>query len=137
MLSVGYRVPKKSVLISAGDTKHKTMLLEPARLLASKGYTIYTTEGTGAFLSEYNVPNTCLTTEQLLSQLHQHHIELVISIHRDNDNENCNNGYKVRRAAIDLNIPVITNPRLAGAFIYAFCAVPVEQLDILAWDEYK
>ena len=137
MLSVGYRVPEKSVLISAGDTKHRTMLLEPARLLASKGYTLYATEGTSAFLTEYKVPNTCVSTDEVLRLLHNHTIELVISVHRENDTGTENKGYQVRRAAIDLNIPVISNPRLAGAFIYAFCAVPLDQLDILAWDEYK
>jgi carbamoyl-phosphate synthase large subunit len=113
------------------------MLLEPTRLLASKGYRIYATKGTSAFLSEYHVPNTCVETEEALQLLHNHTIELVISIHRENDLGNEHKGYQVRRAAIDLNVPVISNPRLAGAFIYACCAVPLDQLDILAWDEYK
>ena len=137
MLSVGQRVPEKTVLLSAGDTKHKTMLLEPARLLASKGYTLYATKGTAAFLSEYHIPNTCVTLDETLDLLHHHTIELVISIPKENDMGNEHTGYQVRRAAIDLNIPVITNPRLAGAFIYAFCAVPVSELAIRAWDEYK
>lgn len=153
MLSVGMRIPQHNVLISAGDPKHKSMLLEPVRALVRKGYAIYATKGTSAFLDTYHIPNTrvflpnevaeeCPDTDtsklpMALDMLHNKEIDLVVSVPKETDNENINNGYKVRRASIDLNVPLITNPRLAGAFIYAFCAMDINDLAIRSWEEYK
>ncbi len=137
MLSVGMRVPEKTVLFSAGEPKHKAALLEPARLLVSKGYKIYATAGTGAFLSEAHVPVQTEDVETLLQRLHKKEIDMVVSVPKEVDLDDTHNGYLVRRAAIDLNIPLLTNTRLAGAFIKAFCAVPESGLAIKSWDEYK
>ncbi len=158
MLSVGMVVPKKSILLSAGEPKHKTMLLDPARRLTAKGYQIYATKGTSQFLSEYNIPNTTVylpdeiaalqkSDDQtppsggwgaynVLDMLHKKEIELVVSVPKEVDTENVNNGYKVRRAAIDLNVPVIPNPRLASAFIRSFCTLDLDDIQILSWEEY-
>ena len=143
MLSVGMRVPQKSVLISAGDPKDKASMLEPARLLQSKGFQIYATKGTSSFLSAYKIPNTRVYMNdedggpKVLQMLHQKQIDLVVSIPKVVDTEHIDNGYKVRRAAVDLNIPLITNARLAGAFINAFCSISIDDLDILSWEELK
>ena len=150
MLSVGQRVPEHNVLISAGDPKHKTMLLNAARQLVNKGYKVYATRGTSKFLSDSGVENTrvwlpselaeerpeSLDIPMALDTVHNKEIDLVISIPRDIVTDEKHNGYRVRRASIDLNIPLITNPRLAAAFVNAFCTIPLESLDITAWDEY-
>ncbi len=143
MLSVGMRVPQKSVLLSAGDPKDKASMLEPARLLQSRGYTLYATKGTSAFLSTYKIPNTRVYMNdeegepKVLKMLHKKEIDMVVSVPKVVDTENIDNGYKVRRAAVDLNIPLITNSRLAGAFINAFCSISIDDLDILSWEELK
>ena len=143
MLSVGMRVPQKSVLLSAGDPKDKASILEPARLLQKKGFEIYATKGTSAFLSTYKIPNTRVYMNdeegepKVLQMLHKKQIDLVVSVPKVVDTENIDNGYKVRRAAVDLNIPLITNSRLASAFINAFCSISVDDLDILSWEELK
>ncbi len=143
MLSVGMRIPKKSVLISAGDPKDKASMIEPARLLQSKGFEIYATKGTSSFLSTYKIPNTRVYMNdedgepKVLRMLHNKEIDLVVSVPKVVDIEHIDNGYKVRRAAVDLNIPLITNSRLAGAFINAFCSIPIDDLDILSWEELK
>lgn len=143
MMSVGVPVPKQSVLLSAGDPKHKTTLIEPARLLAAKGFTIFATKGTAAFLNEYHIPNirVFLPHEQgmpqLMDMLHHKQFDLVVSVPKDIDLDNVDNGYKTRRAAIDLNIPLLTNARLAAAFINAFCTISIHDLPIRAWNEYK
>ena len=143
MLSVGMRIPEESVLLSAGDPKDKASLLEPARLLHSKGYRIYATKGTSAFLTAYKIPNTRVYmndeegSPKILQMLHEKHIDLVVSVPKVVDTENIDNGYKVRRAAVDLNIPLVTNSRLAAAFINAFCSMSVDDLDTLSWEELK
>ncbi len=143
MLSVGMRVPQKSVFLSAGDPKDKASMIEPARLLYSKGYQIYATKGTSAFLSVYKIPNTRVYMNdeegepKILNMLHDRQIDLVVSVPKVVDTDHIDNGYKVRRAAVDLNIPLLTNTRLAGAFINAFCSIPVDELDILSWEELK
>ena len=143
MLSVGMRIPEKSVLISAGDPKDKASMLEPARLLQSKGYTIYATKGTSSFLTTYKIPNTrvFMNNEEgepkVMKMLHKKQIDLVVSVPKVVDTEQIDNGYKVRRAAVDLNIPLITNSRLASAFINAFCSISIDDLDILSWEELK
>ena len=142
MLSVGYTIPKKTVLISGGTARSKVDLLEPARLLHQKGYVIYATTGTQRFLAENGIPaiRVYLPGEdkqpQVLEMLHNKEIDLVVNIPKNLTPKELSNGYKVRRAAIDLNIPLLTNARLASAFIRAFCEIPLADIKIKSWDEY-
>ena len=143
MLSVGYRVPKKTVLLSTGGAKQKAEMLDAARMLVNHGYELYATGGTSKYLTENGIANTLVHwpsdegQPQALDLLHQHKIDMVVNIPKDLTTHELTNGYKIRRAAIDLNVPLITNSRLASAFIHAFCNVPVEQIGIKAWSEYK
>lgn len=143
MLSVGYRIPEKSVLISSGGPKQKVAMLEAARLLDAKGYGIYATEGTSRFLRDNGIENTRVywPSEDIqpnaLDLLREGKIDLVVNIPKDLTPRELTNGYKIRRASIDLNIPLITNARLASAFIHAFCEMSPEDLEIRSWDEYK
>ena len=144
MLSVGLRVPKKNVLFSIGSPKQKAQMLEAARQLIAKGYNIYATQGTSNFLNEANVPNTLVYqpseqgTPQAIDLMRDGTIEFVASVPKDivtdPQHDVC---YHVRRAAIDLNVPLLTNARLASAFINAFCTIDIDQLAIQSWDEYK
>ena len=144
MLSVGMRVPKKNVLFSIGSPKQKAQMLDSARQLIAKGYNIYATIGTSKFLSEAGIPNTTVYqpseegTPQAIDLMREGVIEFVVSVPKDivtdPQNDVC---YHVRRAAIDLNVPLLTNARLAAAFINAFCTVDVNDLAIQSWDEYK
>ena len=144
MLSVGLRVPKKNVLFSIGSPKQKAQMLEAARQLIAKGYNIYATQGTSNFLNEANVPNTVVYqpseqgTPQAIDLMRDGTIEFVASVPKDivtdPQHDVC---YHVRRAAIDLNVPLLTNARLASAFINAFCTIDIDQLAIQSWDEYK
>ena len=144
MLSVGMRVPKKNVLFSIGSPKQKAQMLDSARQLLSKGFNIYATLGTSAFLTEAGIPNTTVYqpseegTPQAIDLMREGVIEFVVSVPKDivtdPQNDVC---YHVRRATIDLNVPLLTNARLAAAFINAFCTVDVNDLAIQSWDEYK
>ena len=144
MLSVGMRVPKKNVLFSIGSPKQKAQMLDSARQLLSKGFNIYATLGTSAFLTEAGIPNTTVYqpseegTPQAIDLMREGVIEFVVSVPKDivtdPQQDVC---YHVRRAAIDLNVPLLTNARLAAAFINAFCTVDVNDLAIQSWDEYK
>ena len=144
MLSVGLRVPKKNVLFSIGSPKQKAQMLEAARQLIAKGYNIYATQGTSNFLNEAGVPNTVVYqpseqgTPQAIDLMRDGTIEFVVSVPKDivtdPQHDVC---YHVRRAAIDLNVPLLTNARLASAFINAFCTIDIDQLAIQSWDEYK
>ena len=142
MLSVGYTIPKKSVLLSSGTPRQKVDLLEPARMLHRKGYVIYATEGTQRFLAQNGIPaiTVYMPSEdkqpQALEMLHNREIEMVVNIPKNLTPKELSNGYKIRRAAIDLNIPLITNTRLASAFIRAFCEIPLSAIRIKSWDEY-
>lgn len=142
MLSVGYQIPKKAILMSSGTTKQKVDLLEPARMLYKKGYTICATEGTHKFLNENGVPaiRVYQPTEegkpQILDMLHNKEIDFVVNIPKNLTPKELSNGYKIRRASVDLNIPLITNTRLASAFIQAFCELGLEDIKIKSWDEY-
>ena len=142
MLSVGYRIPQKRILLSTGTLKQKVDMLSAARTLVNKGYELYATGGTSKFLSENGVPNTRVYwpseegQPQALSLLHSHQIDMVVNIPKDLTVHELTNGYKIRRAAIDLNIPLITNARLASAFINAFCTLSLDDLDITSWAEY-
>ncbi|MBO4987012.1 MAG: ATP-grasp domain-containing protein, partial [Paludibacteraceae bacterium] len=144
MLSVGMRVPKKNVLFSIGSPKQKAQMLESARQLIAKGFNIYATLGTSHFLTEAGIPNTTVYqpseegTPQAIDLMREGVIEFVVSVPKDivtdPQQDVC---YHVRRAAIDLNVPLLTNARLAAAFINAFCTVDVNDLAIQSWDEYK
>ena len=143
MLSVGYRIPAKNILLSTGSTKQKVDMLQASRALKAKGYNLYATGGTSKFLSENGIENTHVYWPseeghpQALERLHNKEIDMVVNIPRDLSVGELTNGYKIRRAAIDLNIPLITNARLASAFINAFCSMSIDDIAIKSWDEYK
>lgn len=143
MLSVGYRIPQKSVLLSTGGAKQKAEMLETARLLIANHYELYATGGTSAYLSENGVPNTRVywpsetgRQPQALALLKERKTDMVVNIPKNLTVHELTNGYHIRRAAIDLNIPLLTNSRLACAFIQAFCSTKLENIDIKSWDEY-
>ncbi|MCK9304378.1 MAG: carbamoyl-phosphate synthase (glutamine-hydrolyzing) large subunit [Bacteroidales bacterium] len=142
MLSVGYRIPEKNILLSTGDTRQKADMLYASRLLSERGYTLFATGGTYRFLIENNVPVNlvCWPSEesepQALTMIQNKQIDLVINIPKNLTQVELENGYKIRRAAVDFNIPLITNTRLATAFIIAFCTKKTEEIQIKRWDEY-
>lgn len=142
MLSVGQRIPAKNILLSTGAAKQKAEMLEAAKLLVKHGYHLYATGGTSRYLTENGIDNTLVYwpseegTPQALDMLHEKKIDMVVNVPKDLTVSELDNGYKIRRAAIDLNIPLITNARLASAFIYAFCTVKPEELEIKSWQEY-
>lgn len=144
MLSVGYNIPKKNILISSGDAKQKAELLRACRLLSENGYNIWATGGSYRFLIENNIPATraywpseASNEPQALDLIREKKIDLVINIPKNLTEVELDNGYKIRRAAVDFNIPLITNPRLASAFIIAFCKVPISEIQIKSWDQYR
>ena len=143
MLSVGYRIPKKKILLSTGTPKQKVDMLEAARMLQKKGYDIFATGGSSKFLTENGVENTRVYWPseeghpQALEMLHKKEIDMVVNIPKNLTDGELDNGYKIRRAAIDLNIPLITNARLASAFINAFCTMDIDDIAIKSWEEYK
>ena len=143
MLSVGLRIPKKTVLLSTGGAKQKAEMLDAAKMLKQHGYELYATVGTSKYLAENGIENTCVYMPsdegqhpQALDLLHEKKIDMVVNMPKDLTPRELTNGYKVRRAAIDLNVPLITNSRLASAFISAFCNVSLDDIDIKAWGEY-
>ena len=143
MLSVGLRIPKKTVLLSTGGAKQKAEMLDAAKMLKEHGYELYATVGTSKYLAENGIENTCVYMPsdegqhpQALDLLHEKKIDMVVNMPKDLTPRELTNGYKVRRAAIDLNVPLITNSRLASAFISAFCNVSLDDIDIKAWGEY-
>ena len=143
MLSVGHRIPKHTVLLSTGGAKQKADMLGAARMLADNGYEIYATGGTHRYLQEHGIDNTLVywpseegMQPQALDMLHEHKIDMVVNIPKNLTASELTNGYKIRRAAIDLNVPLITNSRLASAFINAFCTIDIDDIDIKAWSEY-
>ena len=143
MLSVGYRIPEKTVLLSTGSAKQKAEMLDAARMLVEHGYNLYATGGTSRYLTENGIANTTVywpsedSKPQALDMLHNHEIDMVVNIPKNLSAGELTNGYKIRRAAIDLNVPLITNSRLASAFISAFCNMPIEGIAIKSWSEYK
>ena len=143
MLSVGHRIPKKNILLSTGSAKQKVAMLDAAKMLIENGYNLYATGGTSKFLNENGIQNTLVLwpseegdEPKALDLLHDHTIDMVVNIPKNLTSSELSNGYKIRRAAIDLNVPLITNARLASAFIYAFCTTKLEDIDIKAWGEY-
>lgn len=142
MLSVGYRIPEKNILISSGPAKSKVSLLEPCRLLESKGYNLYATGGTYTFLKDNGVNVSLVSWPdeegelKAMEMISNKKLDLVINIPKNLTKRELTNGYKIRRGAIDFNIPLITNSRLAAAFIYAFCNVSIDDIQIKSWSEY-
>ena len=144
MLSVGHRIPNKTVLLSTGTAKQKAEMLDAARMLVEHGYELYATGGTSKYLADNGIKNTLVhwpsdqgRKPQALDLLHEHKIDMVVNIPKNLTTHELTNGYKIRRAAIDLNVPLITNSRLASAFIQAFCTVGLEGIGIKSWSEYK
>ena len=144
MLSVGYRIPKKNVLLSTGTTKQKAEMMDAAKMLVKHGYQLYATGGTYKFLTDNGIPSIEVfwpsdegKKPQALDMLHNKEIDMVVNIPKNLTARELDNGYKIRRAAIDLNIPLITNSRLASAFINAFCTMPLDDIAIKPWQEYK
>lgn len=143
MLSVGHRIPKKNILLSTGTAKQKAEMLDAARQLVDNGYVLYATGGTSKYLKDNGIENIQVhwpsepdMKPQALEILHNHEIDLVVNIPKNLSEGELSNGYKIRRAAIDLNVPLITNSRLASAYINAFCRIKPEDIDIKAWSEY-
>lgn len=143
MLSVGYRIPKKNILLSTGTMKQKADMMDAARMLVNKGYKLFATGGTHKTLAENGIESTHVYWPseeghpQALEMLHRKEIDMVVNIPKNLTAGELSNGYKIRRAAIDLNIPLITNARLASAFINAFCTMSVDDIAIKSWVEYK
>lgn len=144
MLSVGHRIPEKNILLSTGGPKQKATMLDAARQLVANGYKLFATVGSSKFLTDNGIENTLVywpsdsdKQPQALDMLHNHEIDMVVNIPKDLTVSELSNGYKIRRAAIDLNVPLITNARLASAFINAFCRVKLDDIDIKSWSEYK
>ena len=143
MLSVGQEIPKKSVLLSTGGAKQKVDMLDAAHKLHDKGYTLYATGGTHKFLTDNGIPAILVywpsesdKQPQALEMLHRKQIDMVVNIPKNLSSTELSNGYKIRRAAVDLNIPLLTNARLASAFIDAFCDISLDQIEIKSWGEY-
>ena len=143
MLSVGQEIPKKSVLLSTGGAKQKVDMLDAAHKLYDKGYTLYATGGTHKFLTDNGIPAILVywpsesdKQPQALEMLHRKQIDMVVNIPKNLSSTELSNGYKIRRAAVDLNIPLLTNARLASAFIDAFCDISLDQIEIKSWGEY-
>ena len=144
MLSVGHRVPRKTILLSTGTAKQKAEMLSAAQELKNNGYVLYATGGTHKYLKENGIDNIEVfwpsdegKHPQALQMLHEKKIDMVVNVPKNHTARELDNGYKIRRAAIDLNIPLITNPRLASAFIHAFCSMSVDDLQIKSWSEYR
>lgn len=143
MLSVGHRIPKKTVLLSTGTPKQKAEMIDAARMLVDHGYKLYATGGTSRYLTENGIENTTVywpsesdKQPQALTLLHDHRVDMVVNIPKNLTEGELSNGYLIRRASIDLNVPLITNSRLASAFIQAFCTVSLDNIGIKSWREY-
>ena len=143
MLSVGHRIPKKTVLLSTGTPKQKAEMIDAARMLVDHGYKLYATGGTSRYLTENGIENTTVywpsesdKQPQALTLLHDHKVDMVVNIPKNLTEGELSNGYLIRRASIDLNVPLITNSRLASAFIQAFCTVSLDNIGIKSCREY-
>jgi carbamoyl-phosphate synthase large subunit len=143
MLSVGYRIPQKNILLSTGTPKQKADMMEAARMLVNKGYKLFATGGTHKALADSGIESTLVhwpsedKQPQALDMLHKKEIDMVVNIPKNLTAGELDNGYKIRRVSIDLNIPLITNARLASAFINAFCTMSIDDIAIKSWEEYK
>jgi len=143
MIATGYNLPKQNILISSGGAKGKVDLLEPAQSLIKNGYTIYATDGTAKFLNDNGIAATTVAwpdehgTNNVIDMIGEHRFDLIINVPKNHTKRELTNGYKIRRGAIDHNIPLITNTRLAKAFIEAFCELKQEDVQIKSWQEYN
>ena len=143
MISVGYTLPKKSVMVSSGDSKSKVDLLESCKMLQAYNYDIYATKGTADFLESNEVKATVVSwpdegkENNILDLMAKHSFDLVVNIPKNHTRRELTNGYRIRRGAIDHNVPLITNARLASAFIEAFCTMKESDIEIKSWQEYK
>ena len=145
LIATGYKIPKKSVLFSSGATKSKVDLLDASHMLHQKGYDLYATAGTAAFLNSHGIPTTPVfwpderphAENNVMKMIAEHKFELIVNIPKNHTKRELTNGYRIRRGAIDHNIPLITNARLAKAFIEAFCHLKQEDIQIKSWQEYK
>ena len=143
MIATGYRLPKKNILISSGGAKGKVDLLEPAQSLIKNGYKIYATAGTAKFLNDNGIEATAVAwpdeegENNVLDMIGEHCFDLIINVPKNHTKRELTNGYKIRRGAIDHNIPLITNVRLAKAFIEAFCELKEEDIKPKSWQEYN
>jgi carbamoyl-phosphate synthase large subunit len=143
MLSVGYRIPEKNVMVSSGPTKSKVELLEPCKLLQQNGYKIYATGGTYTFLQNNGIDAISVSWPdedgnlKVMDMIHKKEFDLVINIPKNLTKRELTNGYKIRRGSIDFNIPLLTNARLASAFIQAFCKITIDDIQIKSWSEYR
>ena len=147
LIATGYKIPSKDkgIMISSGETKEKVRLLDGARMLTKAGYTIYASEGTAKFLNENGAKAIAVNwpdendengRENVMKMIADHKFDLVVNIPKNHTERELTNGYKIRRGAIDHNIPLITNSRLASAFIEAFCTLGQDDLAIKSWNEY-
>jgi carbamoyl-phosphate synthase large subunit len=145
MIAVGFKIPRKAIMFSSGATKSKVDLLDATRLLHKKGYQIYATAGTATFLNAHGVPTTPVfwpderpdAENNVMKMIAEHKFDLIVNIPKNHTKRELTNGYKIRRGAIDHNTPLITNARLAGAFIEAFCEMDEKDIQIKSWQEYK
>ena len=145
MIAVGYNIPKKNVMVSSGAAKSKVDLLDSTAVLAQKGYNIFATSGTAKFLNEHGIKATPVmwpdedpnAENNVMQMIADHRFDIIINIPKNHTKRELTNGYRIRRAAIDHNIPLITNARLASAFINAFCKIDVNDMPVKSWDEYK
>ena len=145
LIATGYKIPKKAVMFSSGATKSKVDLLDASQELSRKGYTIYATAGTATFLNAHGIPTTPVfwpderpnAENNVMKMIAEHKFDLIVNIPKNHSKRELTNGYRIRRGAIDHNIPLITNARLASAFIEAFCELKLSDIQIKSWQEYK
>lgn len=143
LIATGYRIPKKRILISSGGAKGKVSLLEPAMQLVKKGYEVYATAGTAKFFNENGVSAITVgwpdenCDNNVMDMIAEHKFDLIINVPKNHSRRELTNGYRIRRGAIDHNIPLMTNIRLAKAFIEAFCALGEQDIKIKSWQEYN
>lgn len=145
LIATGYKIPKQSVLLSSGATKSKVDLLDASHMLSKNGYHIYATAGTATFLNSHGIPTTPVfwpderphAENNVMKMIAEHKFDLIVNIPKNHSKRELTNGYRIRRGAIDHNIPLMTNARLAKAFIEAFCQMKQEDIQIKSWQEYK
>ena len=145
LIATGYKIPQQSVLLSSGATKSKVDLLDASHMLSKKGYHIYATAGTATFLNSHGIPTTPVfwpderpnAENNVMKMIAEHKFDLIVNIPKNHTKRELTNGYRIRRGAIDHNIPLMTNARLAKAFIEAFCQMKQEDIQIKSWQEYK
>ena len=145
LIATGYKIPKQSVLLSSGATKSKVDLLDASQMLSKNGYHLYATAGTAAFLNSHGIPTTPVfwpderpnAENNVMKMIAAHQFDLIVNIPKNHSKRELTNGYRIRRGAIDHNIPLMTNARLARAFIEAFCKMKQEDIQIKSWQEYK